>query len=89
MPDTRDILSVRPQWGKIGDFGKQETTVVTISPETFSDFTVSVDLEPLEEQYTEIVIGAEFLTDEEIERIVVLDGAGNIWRLKNPYKSGE
>jgi hypothetical protein len=56
-----------------------------LPPDFGGEVTIMCEDDPYDESRTEIVVVANLLTKEEIERIVVLDGAGNIWHLKNPY----
>jgi hypothetical protein len=51
----------------------------------FPDFTVSVrPNSPLDDK-PEVVIYADLFTDEELKRIVVVDGGGTTWELNLPF----
>lgn len=52
----------------------------------FPDFTVRVQSEAPLDDLPEVVIYADMFTDEQLQRIRVVDGGGATWELDLPFR---
>ena len=49
--------------------------------DSFPDFSLQIESNPFTPDVSEIVLACDLFTDEELKRIVVIDGHGNSLRL--------